>query len=358
MKYYESHYEEYIESLNKYNIHPNLLSKYKDFPKNISKFGNMVVYGPSGSGKYTQVLNIIRKYSQNDLKYDKKITIHTEKQDYTYHISDVHYEIDMSLLGCNAKILWHEIFLQIVDILSVKNEKVGIILCKNFHTIHKELLDIFYSYLQHFNHDQSIIKIHFILLTEHVSFIPNNILKCCEILKIPRPSKKEYSIISNNNFNSEIVTNTSFINRINNIKNKKTISDFNLIDYVDIDSILNAKEVKSFDLIQNIDDVPKDIFNKICDSIIQKMISPDKIVFTAFRDIIYDILIYNLDVTECIWYLIQYFIENEQISKNDISDILNKTFTFLKYYNNNYRPIHHLESILFYFIIKIHNIKQ
>jgi hypothetical protein len=26
----------------------------------------------------------------------------------------------------------------------------------------------------------------------------------------------------------------------------------------------------------------------------------------------------------------------------------------LKYYNNNYRPIYHLESILFYLITKIH----
>jgi hypothetical protein len=81
---------------------------------------------------------MLKKYSPSHFKYEKKITIQTDKHTYTYHISDIHYEIDMSLLGCNSKILWNEIFLQIVDIISVKAEKVGFIVCKNFHMIHGE----------------------------------------------------------------------------------------------------------------------------------------------------------------------------------------------------------------------------
>jgi uncharacterized HAD superfamily protein len=37
----------------------------------------------------------------------------------------------------------------------------------------------------------------------------------------------------------------------------------------------------------------------------------------------------------------------------DISDVLTRTYNFLKYFNNNYRPIYHLESIMHYMIIKI-----
>ena len=33
---------------------------------------------------------------------------------YTIKISDIHFEIDMELLGCNAKILWNDIFKSIL----------------------------------------------------------------------------------------------------------------------------------------------------------------------------------------------------------------------------------------------------
>ena len=66
--------------------------------------------------------------------------LQNEKYTYQYHISDIHYEIDISLLGCNSKLIWHEIVQQIVDIVSVKSDKIGIVVCKNFHLIHTELL--------------------------------------------------------------------------------------------------------------------------------------------------------------------------------------------------------------------------
>ena len=42
-------------------------------------------------------------------------------------------------------------------------------------------------------------------------------------------------------------------------------------------------------------------------------------------------------------------------NNKDVSDILIKCYTSFKYFNNNYRPIYHLESIMFYIIKKIHN---
>ena len=169
MKFYESHYEEYIQSLNNCNIHTELEPIFKNLPDKISELGNLIIYGPSGVGKYTQTLHMIKKYSPSNLKYDKKIKVDTDKNSYIYRISDIHYEIDMALLGCNSKIIWHEVFLQIVDIISVKNDKKGIILCKNFHMIHTELLEIFYSYIQQYNHSQSPLQIRFILLTEQAN---------------------------------------------------------------------------------------------------------------------------------------------------------------------------------------------
>jgi hypothetical protein len=372
MKFYESHYEEYIESKDHYNIHPELKIALENTPTKISQMGNMIFYGPSGVGKYTQVLSLLKKYSSTDLKYDKKITIQTDKQTYTYHISDIHYEIDMSLLGCNSKILWHEIFLQIVEIISIKNEKTGFIVCKNFHMIHSELLEIFYSYLQQYSHAYSPIQIYFIIITEHISFLPNNIIQSCKILNICRPTKQQYENMATNNKqkikmheqtnidmdnNNEL--NKLFISRISNAFQGNSLFFKNNIkktlERVDTNGILNGKELRSFNIIKPGQELPKEVFNIVCDNLIQEIINHDKLSFTTFRDSIYDILIYNLDTVECIWYILFFFIQNNYLTKKNTSDILKKTYTFLKYYNNNYRPIYHLESIMFYFIIKVHN---
>jgi hypothetical protein len=360
MKYYETHYEDYISSVEKINIHPELNDVFDKFPRNINQFENLIVYGPPGIGKYSQVLKLLKKYSPSDLKYDKKITATTDKQQYNYRISDIHYEIDMSLLGCNSKVLWHEIFFQIVDIVSVKTDKIGIILCKNFHLIHAELLDIFYSYIQQYNHKQTNIKIKFIILTEHVSFLPTPIINSCHLLKIGRPSIELYKKMAL--MNSSDDAERGFINRIEykkptNLKPTSSQTSVSLFDNINMDGILNIKEIKSFPLIQNGKDIPNDVFNIICDNIIKEIKESKNIVFTNFRDTLYEILTYNLDMAECLWYILRHFIENDFLENKDISDILNKTYTFLKYYNNNYRPIYHLESIMFYIINKVHKYK-
>jgi hypothetical protein len=335
MKYYETHYEEYVSSVNKMNLHPEILPIIKTLPNEINKLTNIIFYGPSGVGKYSQSLFLMKRYSPSDLKYEKKITIQTEKQEYNYKISDIHFEIDMSLLGCNSKILWNEIFLQIIDIVSVKQKKTGIILCKNFHLIHSELLEIFYSYMQQYNSIYSNIKIILFILTEQLSFIPTKILNVCHLIRIQRPCKELYKKLYS-------------INSINNNNNTE------LLDTISLESIINIKEIRSFHLIKDSKKIPKDVFNTICDSIIDLMLTPNKIEFTIFRDVLYDILTYNLDVAECIWYILKYFINNNHLNKKEITEILIQSYYFFKYYNNNYRPIYHLESIIFYIIIRVH----
>lgn len=407
MKYYESTFDEYLHSADVINLHPEISPVIAQFPKTVSDFRNILVYGPTGVGKYTQVLQFIRKYSASDLKHGKRISVQTDKQEYKYHISDIHYEIDMSILGCNSKILWHEIFLQIVDIVSIKPEKVGIILCKNFHLIHAELLEIFYSYMQEHSNPQSKIQLKFILITEHISFIPNPILNSCLLFHVSRPSSQMYSSMAlskemeqteklasihdivpslanakrlpppppppqklgarlknrivqvsepahlNHHSKDRFFANISMPKVRSSDSTSKTVE---FINNIDMNGLLNAKELRSFDVIVKTNqELPKDIFNIICDSLISQILLPQHIVFPDFRDILYDILIYNLDVSECIWYILSHFIHSGHLSKpDDISSILEKLSVFLKYYNNNYRPIYHLESIFFTIINKIH----
>jgi len=313
MKFYESHFEEYILENKRVNLHPKLEKLYVKFPKEINKLKNIIFYGPSGTGKYTQMLKSIKKYSQSDLKYDKKISVSYNKTQYFFKISDIHCEIDMSLLGCNSKMLWHETYLQIIDMIFAKHEKSGIIVCKNFHDIHSELLDNFYSYMQQNN--ANCVDLKFIILTEELSFIPDNILNCCQIINIDRPSKSNYiKCIKKlpNKFQLENITN------IKTIKNLDTFNEELMINY-----------------------------KIICNKIIYNLLHLEEINFLKFRDILYDMFIYNLDISDCIWYIITTLIIDKKIRKEHISIILIKTFGFFQYYNNNYRPIYHMENYFF-----------
>jgi hypothetical protein len=44
-----------------------------------------------------------------------------------------------------------------------------------------------------------------------------------------------------------------------------------------------------------------------------------------------------------------------KLTNENVSAILDKTFPFFKQYNNNYRPIYHLENMFFFIINKINN---
>jgi hypothetical protein len=224
----------------------------------------------------------------------------------------------MSLLGCNSKLLWHDIYLQIVDIISAKNDKSGIILCKNFHEIHSELLENFYSYMQ--KNDATLIDLKFILISEQISFIPDNVLNCCEVISVPRPTKTNYAKCAKNK-----ISNSLILENITNIKNIHS----------SIETLMLPHKI-------------------VCDKIIDSIIKIEDIKFLKFRDLLYDIFIYNLDVTECIWYIINNLSSKKKIKTEDFSALMIKTYTFFQYYNNNYRPIYHLENYLFYIASIIH----
>jgi len=350
MKFYETNFDDYIKSVEHFNMHKELEPIYRNFPEKLSDFENLIVYGSAGIGKYSQILYLLKRYSPSELKYSKKIMIKTDKQEYNYHISDIHYEVDMSFLGCNSKILWHEIYFQILDIISVKPSKFGIILCKNFHKIHSELLDIFYSYIQHYNTKITNIQIKFILMSEHVSFIPYNILNVCNVIGIKRPEKEMYNeMVKQKNLSTPIQHENERENKIKNITA--------IMDSIDSENIINMKEIHTFARVKDVNDLHQDVFNIVCNKIIESIDSHQTHDFLKFRDSLYDILIYNLDATECLWYILKHFIENGKLDQGDITEVLQKTYSVLKYYNNNYRPIYHLESIMYYIISKIYGYK-
>ena len=322
MKYLASKFEEYINNCNKHNMHKNMRKLYDDMSDNIATQNNLIFYGPSGVGKYTQVLEYIKKYSPTELRFERKInlTSSNKKIEYEFKVSDIHFEIDMALLGCHSKLLFNDIYYHILDILTARTNGSGIIVCKNFHHVHSELLEIFHSYMQTLKHKN--LNVVYILMTENISFIPRNILNRCQIVSFKRPTKGEY------------IKATSKSLMLN--KNIKEIS--------------NIKNIKG--KINSLDNLNK----KICDKILDKILNYENIKFIEMRDNLYEIFIYNLDLHSCLYYIINKLIEDKYLTDEHTEDVFIKLYKFLKLYNNNYRPIYHLESFIFYLCIKIHGL--
>jgi len=363
IKFYETHYDDYIVSNGKVPLQPKIMNIINNIlPNDFNDLKNIIFYGLSGSGKYTCALSLVKKYSQSNLKYEKKINIQFYRQEYCFKISDIHYEIDMSLLGCNSKLLWHEIYSQIVDIISLKTDKKGIILCKNFNEIQIELLDNFYSYMQ--TNIYSNINIKFLLITESISFIPENIIKCSNIINFSRPTKKLYTSIYNNNTFHNSVNLSNNLNNSNNsnVKNEclkktdiKDIKKENTLLEKKIEESLSQNNLKKINNIKNLFcsiENPIKHYQYISNKIVNEYIcnNSKKINFLKLRELIYDIFVYNLNVNEIIFNIIFLLTEKYEFDNIQFTEILTKTYKFLKYYNNNYRPIYHAELYIYHLI--------
>jgi hypothetical protein len=254
----------------------------------------MIVYGPAGSGKYTLMLRIVRQYSKSLLKYERRVSVPTTLQQTTHmiKISDIHYEVNMELLGCNAKVLWHDTYTHIMEMIQNKfPDKTGLIVCLNFHTVHNELLEIFYSYMQS--------KVKFILVTEAVSFLPNSILDRCRIVPVAKPPlsrTKETlqleAVYPNTNLKCAHVERASF----------ELVASKNLTDAIDGISILDLREY------------------------------------------LYHILIHNLNAELSLWYLCKQLLP--RVREDRLSQFLAKWAFAMNLYIRNYRPLFHLEHFV------------
>lgn len=303
MKSLESTFENYIKNKNNYDLH--------DYVDNIDKLQNIIIYGARGIGKYTQALKILESFSKTKLKYERKFSIIYNKEEYTFPISDIHMEVDISMLGCTGKLLWHDIYNNYIDIILSTPSKTGVILCKNFDDVHIELYEVFYSYIT--NYDDKV-NIYFIILSENISFINNEILSSCNVINMSKPSKNAITKANKMNLSS-----------------KNDMNNLNILQCYD------------------------DEFNaKICDKVINYILDINNFKINEFRELLYELLIYNLRISSCIWYILKNILDKNEKYAKHITKITQRTIIFFHQYNNNYRPIYHLENFFVYLINTIH----
>jgi hypothetical protein len=373
MKFFESHYDEYVREVERLSLQPNVKKIISSFPTDITELPNIIFYGPSGIGKYSHALYMISKYSPSRMKYEKRMAVSYNKDTFFIKISDVHFEVDMALLGCNSKHIWNEIYNQINDIVSSRPNTTAFIMCKNFQKIHSELLETFYSYM---HNDNEFVCLKFILVTDHVSFIPDNVIQRCKMIPFKRPTMNAYNkclfgeavptaavaAVGSKGVIEAPLSRKMAVPHVNSAPTTTSHLDayqvikktpIRITSKFELDKITNIKALKA-----NITEliVPHE---NICNSLIDIILSPSShLKFDALRDILYDLLIYDINIQECVWFIMEKLIKTGALQPEYMDDIMIKMFVFFQYFNNNYRPIYHLENFILVLICKIHGFKH
>lgn len=358
MKFFETHFNEYVKKVDEYSLHPIIKKVFATFPHDIQSLPSMIMYGPSGVGKYSHALHMISRYSPSHLKYEKRIAVAYNKDTFFIKISDCHFEVDMSLLGCNSKHLWNEIYNQIQDIVSSRSNTTAFVMCKNFHRIHSELLETFYSYMSD--------NLKFVILSEHVSFLPDNIVHRCKMIPFKRPTATMYNkclfptaTIGGTALKKSGKLSSSIVSVGSTALTPPTLTDViketpnRLTSKFPLETITNIKALKS-----NMTDLTEPHEN-ICNCIVEIILSPEaQLKYDGLRERLYDLLTYDINIQECVWFILRRLITNGSLLPEMMDDIMMQIYTFFQYFNNNYRPIYHLENFVLLLVCKIHGYKH
>ncbi len=258
--------EKFSDILKKNTINSSI---YKNIPKDF----NHIIFSGSSS-KYIYALKIMEELSKSNLSYEKKIIVNYDNTEYIYRMSDIHIEINFEFLGCIAKNLWAAIY---QNILSIAGKNTFYIICRNFSKINNELMENFYTYM---NDDEKNIR--FVILSDNIGCIPNEIVNCCLVMPI-----KKYS---------------------------------------------NEKNIQ----------IKHKFIEKITDLILNK----DSISIQNMRILLYDLLIYQTDIYEIFYEVLADVNNHILIEPEKMIKLLNEIKKILKLFNNNYRSIYHLENFI------------
>jgi hypothetical protein len=120
-----------------------------------------------------------------------------------------------------------------------------------------------------------------------------------------------------------------------------------------LETITNIKALKS-----NMTDLTEPHEN-ICNCIVEIILSPQaQLKYDALRERLYDLLTYDINIQECVWFILRRLITNGSLLPEMMDDIMIQIYTFFQYFNNNYRPIYHLENFVLLLVCKIHGYKH
>ena len=203
------------------------------------------------------------------------------------------------------------------------------------------MLETFYSYMLSNEH----VSLRFVIISDHVSFLPDNILHRCKLVPFKRPT-----VVAYNKCLKLTAGTTATTSPVLDIVKSSPIR---LSNKFQLDTITNIKALKS-----NVTEL-QDPHENICNHIIGIIKSPNtELKYDELRECLYDILTYDINIQECVWFILRHLITDGLLLPHMMTDIMLQTYVFLQYFNNNYRPIYHLENFVLLLVCKIHGYKH
>ena len=89
------------------------------------------------------------------------------------------------------------------------------------------------------------------------------------------------------------------------------------------------------------------VVDSVCANIAREIARGAKVDISAFREAIYDISVYGLDASECVWIVMGLFAaRGELCSAAGVGALTARLARFFRQRNNNYREIFHLEAMV------------
>ncbi len=263
-----------------------------------------IIYGPEGSGKYSVALSLLQHWSPSKLATEKNIPFQDDKIEYIVRASDVHFEVNMSLLRNNYKTLWREIYEQVCDIYSSTfySSTAAFILCKEFQECKPDLMNqilshAYVAYMRNSGQGQSRGQRNkfpqYIFLTTAYSSLPSEIKQMSTLIRVPTPTEGCTSSIILRKYTQPV---------------RRTIQC--------IRDILREADATGV------------IVNQLL----------------HLREILYDVFAYNVNVYDYVWGLTSEIAKAYPTIPGD--QIIEYGDNYLKEYNNYYRQIYHLERFV------------
>ena len=286
---------------------------------------NKIYYNVDEDKTYNLIRTDLQVQGGNgSIPHEHVIPVETSKIVYNMRISEIHYEVDVMVLGCNHRQLWDDIFVKIYDIVRAKppGRRFGTVVVRGFQHVHPDLHDVFYGYMQRMRHDLTV-DISFYIQTSCVSFIHRSILDACEHVNVAK------------RYNDMVEIGRTISAQSSPLR--KSLSSSKMKGLIDC-----GAEGPSEPLVSR-------VHEKACDELIHYVLEDHrctKNVMFNVRDKLYNIMFLYLDMHKSMWYVVCRLSEEIQADDETMFRMTDAYVRCFNGFNTNYRPIYHLERFV------------
>ena len=326
-------------SFDNYLVHKENVTRYKRFISDNEIF-NTFVYGPSGSGKYTLLINFLIKILGKEVINKKITTFNITKscgnsKEYNIFQSNYHFEINLNKYLFNDRISLVNLINQLVQTKDINTYKYKIIIVRNIHYLNTEVIKYFASIGEKYNDNVRFL----ITCSNGFSRINKLMSGRYFTLRVSNPSIDELKYLCN------------YVLEDNNVK----------LDDKDIDKIVSKSERnlnKIYMLLNFVCIDPKkvnyqspiELYSKEIYKIIKKKKNSS---LTDLREYIYTLITKNICITSIIKELSKYILTLD-IDYSKKQEVIKWASIYQYRLTKSYKEVIHLEAFV-YKLVKILN---